>query len=67
MTIKFQICLFKQSSWDYGFGITYDTALGTVRIEYAIPYNKSSNYQKTLDDSYNNKSGNIHMSLQYMF
>ena len=54
-------------SWDYGFGITYDTALGAVRIEYAIPYYRSRHYQETFDDSDSSESGNIHMSLQYMF
>ena len=54
-------------SWDYGFGITYDTAFGTTRIEYAIPYFRSSNYQDTLNNTDRNEPGNIHMSLQYMF
>ncbi len=54
-------------SWDYGFGITYDTAFGIARIEYAIPYIKSSNNQDMLDGSDSNKPSNIHISLQYMF
>ena len=52
-------------NWDYGFGVTYDTAFGPARIEYAIPYVRSTNYQHAVHDI--NESGKIHVSLLYMF
>ena len=33
-------------SWNYGVGITYGTAFGPLRIEYAIPYVNTSHYQE---------------------
>ena len=48
--------LIKNLSWNYGFGITYDTAVGPIRIEYAIPYDKSKINVET-----------FHASILYMF
>ena len=48
--------LMKNLSWNYGFGITYDTAVGPIRIEYAIPYDKSKINVET-----------FHASILYMF
>ena len=41
-------------SWNYGFGIVYNTKLGPIRIDAAFPYGKTSNPQ-------------LHASLLYMF
>ena len=54
-------------SWNYGFGITYDTTFGPLRIEYAIPYIRSSNYQGIVNESYRSDAGQMHASLLYMF
>ncbi len=54
-------------SWNYGLGISYDTAFGPLRIDYAIPYIRSSIANKKDHNSYLNKSGQIHVSLLYMF
>ena len=54
-------------SWNYGAGITYNTAFGPFRLEYAIPYIRSNNYQSTLANSDRAKIGVVHASLLYMF
>ena len=41
-------------SWDYGVGVTYQTALGPIRIDIGLPYGSLSESQ-------------FHASLLYMF
>ena len=43
-------------TWNYGIGFTYDTAIGPIRIEYAIPYTTSLANNET-----------VHASILYMF
>ena len=42
--------------YNYGIGITYDTAIGPIRLEYAVP-SKNKNI----------KNGTIHASILYVF
>ena len=43
-------------TWNYGIGFTYDTAIGPIRLEYAIPYTTSLTSNET-----------VHASILYMF
>jgi len=43
-------------TWNYGIGFTYDTAIGPIRIEYAIPHTTSLTNNET-----------VHASILYMF
>ena len=51
---SFDAIRYKNLSWDYGIGITYQTALGPIRIDIGFPYGEISKSQ-------------IHASLLYMF
>ena len=54
-------------SWNYGAGITYDTTLGPVRVEYAIPFVGSNINYETIHENNQTKDGIFHVSLLYMF
>ena len=42
--------------WNYGIGITYNTTIGPIRIEYAVPGNNNNEIDET-----------FHASILYMF
>ena len=51
---SFDAIRYKNLSWDYGIGVTYQTTLGPIRIDIGFPYGEISKSQ-------------IHASLLYMF
>ena len=57
----------RKFNWNYGVGITYDTTIGPIRIEYAIPYGMSDNNIENQNLSSNRNKGIVHVSLLYMF
>ena len=47
--------------------MTYDTTIGPIRIEYAIPYGMLNNNIENENLSSENNKGIVHVSLLYMF